>query len=174
MPTLSFTVYGVPIPKGSTKAFLPKGWTRPIVTNDNAKTKPWQESVVSAAIDAIGSLPLGESATVDGEPVVLELAFFLPRPASAPKRVTRQVKKPDLDKLVRCVKDGLTRAGVYRDDSQVVRVVATKEFAGGAFDPRGAAGVPRVAVIVRQELVVCSSSTSNEGPKLHSQPTLFG
>jgi len=145
---LAFTVYGVPIPKGSTKAFFRPGMKHPVVTHDNARTKPWQESVVSAALDAVGTLPLGQSATGDGEPVALELAFFLPRPKTAPKRVVRQVKKPDLDKLVRCVKDALTRAGVYRDDAQVVRTVATKEFAGGVFDPKGEGGLPRVEVRV--------------------------
>lgn len=149
---LTFTAYGIPIPKGSAKGFVirPKGGGPPraVVTHDNPRTKPWQEIVVSAALDAVGTLPLGQSATGDGEPVALDLAFFLPRPKSAPKRVVRQVKKPDLDKLVRCVKDALTRAGVYRDDAQVVRTVATKEFAGGDRDPRGAAGLPRVEVRV--------------------------
>ena len=145
---LAFTVFGVPIPKGSAKAFRHRTTGVVIVTHDNARTKPWQECVVSAALDAVGTLPLGQSATGDGEPVALELAFYLPRPKSAPKRVVRQVKKPDLDKLVRCVKDALTRAGVYHDDAQVVRTVATKEFAGGERDPRGAAGLPRVEVRV--------------------------
>jgi hypothetical protein len=35
----------------------------------------------------------------------------------------------DLDKLERCVLDGLTRAGVYRDDAQVVRIMSSKAFA---------------------------------------------
>jgi Holliday junction resolvase RusA-like endonuclease len=138
---LRFVVYGVPIPKGSTRAFVPKGWTRPIITADNAKTKPWQESVVSAAREALaGAAPIAE-------PVSLTVSFYLPRPKSAPKRVTRPTKKPDLDKLLRCVKDGLTRAGVYRDDAQVIEVLAGKAFAGGSYDTPG--GVPRAVIEVR-------------------------
>lgn len=140
--SLELTVYGVPVPKGSMKAFVPRGWTRPIVTHDNAKTRPWQEAIVCAARDAMGARPPVK------EPVALTLRFYLPRPASAPRRVTVPAKKPDLDKLVRCVADGLTRAGVYRDDGQVVETSATKHFAGGSADPEGTAGVPRVEVHV--------------------------
>lgn len=138
-----FTVFGIPIPKGSTRAFIPKGWKRPIVTADNTKSKPWQEAIVSAARDVVGHSPPLEG------PVDLVVRFFLPRPVSAPRRVVDHVKKPDLDKLLRCLKDGLTRAGVYRDDAQVVTVRASKAFAAGIQDPAGASGVPRAVVEVR-------------------------
>ncbi len=139
-PAVVFTARGVPIPKGSTKAFVPKGWKRPIITSDNAKSKPWQEDVLNAAVEAMGTRPPFEG------PVALRLAFFLPRPASAPRRVIYPVKKPDLDKLVRCVKDAMTRAGVYRDDSQVIEISTSKAFAAGAFDPDRERGIPRVVV----------------------------
>jgi len=137
---LEFVVYGTPIPKGSTRAFMRPGMRFPIVTNDNAKTKPWQESVVAAAREILGERPPLEG------PVVLYVHFFLPRPQSAPRRVVEPVKKPDLDKLLRAVKDGLTRAGVYRDDAQVVCVVASKAFAGGVHDRLGASGSPRACI----------------------------
>ena len=38
------------------------------------------------------------------------------------------LKKPDLDKLVRSVKDGLTRVA-WKDDSQVIDVKAMKRYA---------------------------------------------
>lgn len=144
MNAVSFTVYGVPIPKGSTKAFMRPGMKHPVITHDNARTKPWQEAIVSAAIEARG---VGEP--IAG-PVEVRIVFYLLRPTSAPKRVTRPLKKPDLDKLVRAVKDGMTRAGIYHDDAQVVRIVADKRFAAGEEDVLGAAGVPRAAVYVIQ------------------------
>jgi crossover junction endodeoxyribonuclease RusA len=61
-------------------------------------------------------------------PVRLLVAFYLPRPKSLPKKVLHHVKKPDLDKLVRSVKDGLTRVA-WKDDSQVVDVKAIKRYA---------------------------------------------
>lgn len=138
---MKFIVFGTPIPKGSTRAFMPKGRRFPVVTHDNAKTKPWQESVVAAAREAMPP----DTLPIEGA-VAMTLEFYLPKPKSAPKRVTEPLKKPDLDKLVRCVKDGLTRAGVYRDDSQVISLVAQKAFAGGLSDPTS--GVPRVVVDV--------------------------
>lgn len=142
MLPLTFTVHGVPIPKGSTKAFYVPKLKRAIVTHDNPRTKTWQQDVLEAALAALKGAP-----PLDG-PVALTLRFYLPKPKSAPKRVVDAVKKPDLDKLVRCVKDGLTRAGIYHDDSQVIAVVASKHFAAGLFDHAGDRGVPRAEVIV--------------------------
>jgi Holliday junction resolvase RusA-like endonuclease len=141
---ISFVVYGTAVPKGSARAFLPKGWTRPIVTaTNNAEMKPWSDSIVIAAREALaGARPL------EG-PVELMLRFFMPRPKSAPKRVVAPATRPDLDKLTRCVKDALTRAGLYRDDGQVVRAAVEKCFAGGAADPDGERGVPRVLIRAR-------------------------
>jgi len=138
---LTFTVYGVPIPQGSTRAFIPKGWTRPIVTADNAKTKPWRQAIVDSAREQMrGCGPLLG-------PVELTVRFYLPRPKSAPKRVLVPAKLPDLDKLVRAVCDALTAAGVWRDDAQVVQVLASKAFAGGVADP-DPNGVPRATIEV--------------------------
>jgi crossover junction endodeoxyribonuclease RusA len=138
----TFTVFGTPVPKGSMKSFWKPGMKRAVITHDNKNTRPWQEAVVDAARVAVGERPPIE------EPVELELLFLLPRPKSAPRRVTQPGKKPDLDKLVRCVKDGLTRAGVYRDDALVIRTVTEKHFAGGLGDPAGPAGIPRAIVRV--------------------------
>ena len=51
--TLTFTVAGIAKPQGSAKAFMPKGWTRPIITSDNKNLKAWRDLVASAASDAI-------------------------------------------------------------------------------------------------------------------------
>ncbi len=59
--------------------------------------------------------------------------------------MTAPAKKPDLDKLARCAKDALTKAGVYRDDGQVVGMVCAKHFAGGRLDG-SVAGIPRLVV----------------------------
>lgn len=139
---LEFEVFGVPAPKGSTKAFMPKGARYPIVTHDNARTKPWQESVVAAAREAMDR---GEPLEA---PVVVRLRFYLPKPKSAPKRALFPAKKPDIDKLMRCVLDGLTRAGVFLDDAQVVEAFGSKDFAAGFQDPEGSRGIPRVNVSV--------------------------
>jgi Holliday junction resolvase RusA-like endonuclease len=125
---ISFTVYGHPEPQGSTKAFIPKGWTRPIITSDNKKLKPWRQEISRAALDAMAKEREGLAEPFAREvPVCVRLDFFLARPASLPKRCTWPVKKPDSDKLCRGVLDALTGV-VFVDDSQVVQLIAAKWY----------------------------------------------
>ena len=121
---ITFTVWGVAQPKGSAKAFVPKGWTRAVVTSDNPKNKGWQQLVAEAANRAIGETPRA----LHTGPVRLVVMFYLPRPKSLPRRATDHLKKPDLDKLVRSVKDALTQV-IWQDDSQVVQIEASKTYA---------------------------------------------
>ena len=51
---IQFTVYGHPEPQGSTRAFVPKGWTRPVITTASKKMKPWRQQITGTAIDAPG------------------------------------------------------------------------------------------------------------------------
>ena len=143
-PTLTFTVYGVAVPKGSMKAFVPKGWTRPVITHDNVKTKPWGQDISRTALETRGDRPV-----ITDDALVLELQFFLPRPTSLSKRITRHAKRPDLDKLTRTVKDAL-KGIVYRDDSQVDELRCVKRYAGGPFDLEGVLGAPRLEVTVHR------------------------
>jgi crossover junction endodeoxyribonuclease RusA len=124
---LAFRVYGTAQPMGSKRAFVPSGWTRPIVTDSNRSLKSWQVLVREAANTALQQLPASERALLlDG--VKLTIACCLPRPASLPKRVCTHIKAPDLDKLCRALGDALTGLA-YRDDAQVVDLVASKWYA---------------------------------------------
>lgn len=124
---LRFTVYGEAQPQGSAKAFIPKGWSRPVITSDNRSLRSWRQLVAEGANQALGALPAVERALLV-EGVRLSIAFYLPRPKSLPKRATAHTKKPDLDKLVRAVKDGL-KAVAWHDDSQVVDLKSIKRYA---------------------------------------------
>lgn len=130
MNTLTFTVFGTAQPKGSARAFVPKGWTRAVVTSDNPKNKGWQQLVAEAASRALGA----ESFYVAG-PVQLTVVFYLPRPKAIKDRLVPHLKKPDLDKLLRSVKDGLTKV-VWLDDSQVIAIHAEKRYAAPGQSPR--------------------------------------
>lgn len=140
MTALTFTVWGVAQPKGSAKAFIPKGWKRAVVTSDNPKNKGWQQLVAEAAGRAKDVAGAG---LLEG-PVRLRVAFYLPRPQSLPKRVVHHTKKPDLDKLVRSVKDGLTRVA-WHDDAQVVDVKAIKRYAEAGISPHAVVAVEPVS-----------------------------
>lgn len=112
--TVRFTVYGKPVPQGSTRAFIPKGWKRAVITTDNTKLKPWRQQLAGTAISqGIPVLPREKA-------VVMGLRFYFERPAGAPKRRVFPTVKPDLDKLIRSVLDSCTGVA-YEDDSQVVK-----------------------------------------------------
>ena len=128
---VTFTVEGLPQPKGSTKAFVPKSWAmaaaalgrtpRAVTTSDNPKAANWQQLIASQAQRAAaGELFVG--------PVRVTVIFRLPRPASAPRRVVQHVTKPDIDKLARACLDALTGI-VFADDRAVVELRAKKVFA---------------------------------------------
>ena len=131
MSAIKLVVYGVPAAKGSARAFLPKGWKRPIVTSTNRSAKSWEGLIAEAASRALnghGQLLLGA--------IRVDVEFYLPRPKSLPKtRDVAMTKKPDADKLLRCVLDAL--AGVlFRDDSQVTKITTGKQYANLGDSPR--------------------------------------
>ena len=113
-----FFVAGIPQPKGSARAFVPKGWKRAVVTSANPKVKTW-ESAIRA--EAIHHDPVYRSKPVA---VAVILQFVLPRPKKCGPRPT---VRPDLDKMVRAVLDALTGV-TWDDDSQVTRIVTTKAY----------------------------------------------
>lgn len=140
---LSFTVYGIPQPQGSTKAFIPKGWRRAVITSDNRRLRPWRQCVVDEALKHTN----GRASERDLA-FAVSVEFYMLRPKSAPKRVACPTKIPDVDKLLRAILDALTTAGAWRDDSQVVDVRGRKRYAGGIADPVGTGGLPRAVIDV--------------------------
>lgn len=124
---MRFFVAGIPAPKGSLKAFYVKKLGRAMIVNDNAKTKPWADSIRGEAM-AAGLKPVSD-------PVCVRLKFFMPRPKGdlaakggvRPSAPTHHTKKPDTDKLARTCLDALT-AIAYNDDAQVIELVAQKVY----------------------------------------------
>lgn len=139
---IAFTVLGAPVAQGSMKAFVPKGWSRPIITGDNGPAiRSWRQAVVDAVVPLLGG-----AQPIAGVGVEVEAVFFVPRAKSAPRSDTVPAKKPDVDKLLRALLDALTVAGVWRDDAVVVAARARKAYAGGIQDPKGPAGLARTDV----------------------------
>jgi Holliday junction resolvase RusA-like endonuclease len=125
--TLGFFVAGIPVPKGSMKSFpfrRKNGQLGVSTTNANPKTADWQQRIATQA-QALNQVCWGG-------PVEIELSFHLPKPKYLSKKkyqgaVIRHTTKPDLDKLIRAAFDALTGI-LFRDDSQVCRIVATKKY----------------------------------------------
>lgn len=141
---VSFFAPGVPATKGSTRSFVsPAG--KLVTKNDNPRGKPWQGVVAVAAMQA---------GVRQGDPdasVEVRMTFFLERPrghfrsggtlkGAAPRA---PAKKPDIDKLVRCVLDALTGIA-YADDARVTALVARKAWT----DDPGTNGQQGVLVVI--------------------------
>ena len=142
---IEFFVPGVPVPKGSTRAFVVKG--RAITTATNAaEQRAWQGSIAIAAQQA-GVTPMVG-------PVELVCWFVFPRPKGHYRMGKHAGKlrddaptlvdgRPDGDKLDRAVRDALTGV-VYRDDAQVAIWSGGKRYAS----PGEVAGVHIRIVLV--------------------------
>lgn len=122
---ISIEVRGIPAPQGSKRGFVNKKTGKVNMVESSAKLAPWRDAVRGEAQRAMQA---AAAAPLEG-PVSVSFTFYMPRPASAPKRVLWPVKQPDLDKLVRSTMDGLTAGGAWLDDAQAVTITATKRFA---------------------------------------------
>jgi Holliday junction resolvase RusA-like endonuclease len=76
----------------------------------------------------------------------VEAAFVFQRPKSLPKKVWLNTKRPDLDKLIRAVLDGLANV-IIPDDAQVISIGSKKRYANGT-------EMPGVEILVRRILSV--------------------
>lgn len=120
MTVVDLRVLGVPAPQGS-KTRMPNGaMVEGTSAVGRAKHRAWRTAVAEAAVGKVDE-PL------DG-PLQLVAEFLLPRPASR-KRDVWADRKPDLDKLIRNTVDGLTDAGLIRDDARIVYLSASKRLA---------------------------------------------
>lgn len=143
MTSLTVNVVGLPAPQGSKRAFVVNG--RAVMSENSKKVAPWRQDVVAAVRSHLGST-IDEVGGLTG-PLELHLTFFMPRPGYhyrtgkhagelKPNAPTWCDKKPDVDKLVRSTCDALTTSGIYRDDSQVVRLTAEQRYADAATGAR--------------------------------------
>lgn len=122
---IRFLVSIAPKPKNSRRALPVRGRdgvTRARVV-ESRETKAWTEAFICAAARHRPARPL------EG-PVHCRLTFVLARPkrASIPGRAWAPVR-PDVENLVKATHDALTAAGFWRDDGQVVSLVAQKVYA---------------------------------------------
>jgi len=109
----SFFVKGRPVPQGSMKFIRPGV----MIHSRSQDLALWRADIARNA-ELFGFKPIANA-------VKVELDFIMIRPKSA-KRVFPSVK-PDLDKLIRAVLDGLTGVA-YEDDSQVILIQSSKTY----------------------------------------------
>jgi Holliday junction resolvase RusA-like endonuclease len=116
-------VRGKPLPKGSLKTV--RRGEKTVWVNDNPDLDGWEECIADTIGWKAGHLRRDPITA----PVDLEVTFHLPRSATT-KFPTAPIGHGmgDLDKLIRAIGDGLTRAGVWKDDALVARITAEKIY----------------------------------------------
>jgi Holliday junction resolvase RusA-like endonuclease len=138
-------VRGIPAPQGS-KRHVGNGR----MIESSKAVGPWREAVRATTQTRMYARP-----PLSG-PVAVRAWFWLPRPNghyrtgrnahllrdAAP---LRPFGKPDLDKLVRAVLDGLTDGGAWKDDGQVVELTARKLYVLPGLTPGAKIEITEVA-----------------------------
>jgi len=133
MPSLTFEIPGVPVAKGRARSTKSGHHYTP------AKTRAYEECV---ALYAMTAMKRAKPLTC---PIDLDVWFELPIPKSwsklnhnlAAENVLQHVTRPDVDNLLKSIKDGCNGV-LWHDDSQVWRVRACKTYGR----------IPRTTVIV--------------------------
>lgn len=120
--TVSFVVAGVPIPQGSTRAFVVKG--RAVTTSTNKNLAQWRQRIATEA-QRVGY----ESCFYrDGKfSYTVTAEFYFPRTKSMGKKNIRHTVRPDLDKIQRAVGDGITGV-LIPDDATIDRWLVSKYY----------------------------------------------
>lgn len=114
MTTVVVEVSGEPAPKGSRTAGVRKNgsiYTRPA----NPREKSWTKAVADACT-GIATLP---------PPYDIEVKFRFTPPGKSKYSYPSRL---DIDKLARCLLDGLVVGKLLEDDRHVIRLVAQKEY----------------------------------------------
>ena len=115
---ISFEVFGLPKSKGSFRPFVNRKTGQALMVRGKSSVQ-WEQLVRSEAQRA-----RTDQCPLDG-PLACSITFRL----QAPKTVKREfpTTKPDLDKLVRGVLDGMTGI-LYKDDCQIVNIYCSKHY----------------------------------------------
>ena len=126
--TIEIWIAGVPQPGGSKKGFFSPKLKRVIITDANAKAKPWKASVAQAASEKVTTMLEG--------PLKVRMDFVFPRPKGhygsgknasvlKPSAPPFPIGRPDAGKVARSTEDALTGI-LWRDDAQIVTELLTK------------------------------------------------
>lgn len=116
MKKIELKIYGNPKAQARPRFFRRGNF---VGTYEPKDSKGWKESIQLQAIAQKVEFLQGA--------LSMSLHFFFMKPKSMPKKIYYHVKKPDLDNCVKACKDAL-KGICYRDDSQIVRLIAEKEY----------------------------------------------
>lgn len=121
MRTLAFSVLGEPRAQGSKRGYVnPKTGGVIIVEQAGENLKTWRQDIAGQV-----RAKLNGDGPIEG-PVKLTAFFFVRKP-QRPKWGL-PATRPDSDKLLRALCDGLQAGGALRDDAQIVTLSVRKRY----------------------------------------------
>ena len=134
---LEVFVEGIAAPQGSKKLVHTRDG-KPLIVEDNKRTRPWRKRVTQALRDHMVEHPPPVSEKSDS--YLTKIRFYLPRPKSVSLKKRKYPNvAPDVDKLERAVNDSIVDAGVIVDDGQIVDTMRSKRYEEDS--PTGKVGV---------------------------------
>ncbi|MEM2944428.1 MAG: RusA family crossover junction endodeoxyribonuclease [Methanomassiliicoccales archaeon] len=125
---IEFFVCGDPKPQGSTRSYYLKKIDKVVTIHGNKDTRRWQLRIASEAQHANERRNFSFYSPDPNLGYEVEAEFIFQRPKSLPKKISLNTRRPDVDKLVRTVLDGLAKV-LIPDDSQVVAIRTLKRYA---------------------------------------------
>lgn len=126
--TFKLTIYTEPIPKARARTCV-----------RNGRVMSFTPKATADAETIIRSQVMGQQAFfIKGTPLKVNLAFFISRPPSIPKKRQYPVTRPDIDNYTKLVLDALNQY-LFEDDSQIVELHATKAY-----------GTPRIEIEISE------------------------
>ncbi len=124
MPSLSVTIPGIPATQRPRIAAGGRGLYKVQAVRD------WMKLVQETAF--IEMRKQGYEAAPKGVPVALMLDVFIDRPKNTRKDLREKEElhtvRPDTDNYLKPIKDALTDAGLWQDDSQVAQEYVEKKW----------------------------------------------
>lgn len=113
---ITVTVLGTAQPQGSKTVYNGRA-----VDANAAKLKPWRKAVTKAVKEQAGDWQL------TADPIKIDVHVYLPRPRTVTR--SHHTVKPDADKLLRAIADGITDSKtIWVDDSQAVDMRIRKHY----------------------------------------------
>ncbi len=132
--SIDFFVAGEPVPQGSTRSFYIEKLNRVVTTHGNRNTERWRQRIAAEAQRCNEDRDATFYCEDRNCGYIVKLNFQFSKPKSMPKKRHLNTKRPDLDKLIRAVLDGITGV-LIPDDAQVIGIAASKSYCDGAHQP---------------------------------------
>jgi Holliday junction resolvase RusA-like endonuclease len=125
MDAISFTIPGEPVAKGRPRSFVRNGRVGHYTPEKTAR----YENLVKLAAQQVFDAPLeGGIGLVVYAHMSIPRSWSQKRKEAAFREEITPAKRPDLDNIVKAIKDGLNGVA-WKDDAQVVDVMASKRYA---------------------------------------------